>query len=291
MQPFGHWRDNSVFSRTWPRARVANGYVQQNGRPEARRESRTETVSSTRRLSVEAWATMCWMNNTSLQASTLGGNQIDSKSLIPLFIYADEHFWGYFDNDTSPVDEEEEPWPLFDIFLYKMFSLMFPSRGDWPEGKLQYEFRKFKRSIPRAGAVILNKEMDMIFLVRGKGQRAIWGFPKGKTLSSETLLETAVREGEEETGIDISGMLTESTPFLEGDISNFDHPLRLYIAVGVDMSEGRNFQPNEEIENAAWVFITPQTYKDSLYFPKGSKYYELFKSVCLWIGQNKAKEV
>jgi 8-oxo-dGTP pyrophosphatase MutT (NUDIX family) len=49
-----------------------------------------------------------------------------------------------------------------------------------------------------AGGIILNPQDEVLLVNEGDG---FWGFPKGRPEKDETLLETAVREVAEETGL------------------------------------------------------------------------------------------
>lgn len=57
-----------------------------------------------------------------------------------------------------------------------------------------------------AGGIILNPRNEVLLVNEGDG---FWGFPKGRAEQGETLLETAIREIAEETG------LTEMTEISE----------------------------------------------------------------------------
>lgn len=64
------------------------------------------------------------------------------------------------------------------------------------------EFCQYKQQIPSYGAILMNKAMDKVVLVRPyKGKS--WGFPKGKVNEGEDPLECACREVYEETAFDI----------------------------------------------------------------------------------------
>jgi 8-oxo-dGTP pyrophosphatase MutT (NUDIX family) len=68
---------------------------------------------------------------------------------------------------------------------------------------------------PSAGGIILNTKNEVLLVNEGDG---FWGFPKGRPEKDETLLETAVREIAEETG------LTEITKV--ADLGNYErHPV------------------------------------------------------------------
>ena len=51
---------------------------------------------------------------------------------------------------------------------------------------------------PSAGGIVLNSNGEVLLVNEGDG---FWGFPKGRPEKGETLLETAIREIAEETGL------------------------------------------------------------------------------------------
>lgn len=51
---------------------------------------------------------------------------------------------------------------------------------------------------PSAGGIIINSQNEVLLVNEGDGS---WGFPKGRPEEGETLLETAIREITEETGL------------------------------------------------------------------------------------------
>lgn len=55
--------------------------------------------------------------------------------------------------------------------------------------------------IRKAGSFIYDSSKDRILLVQSRGQ--MWGPPKGSLKDDETLLECAIREVKEETGLDL----------------------------------------------------------------------------------------
>lgn len=62
--------------------------------------------------------------------------------------------------------------------------------------------------IASAGGIVLNTKSEVLLINEGEGD-GFWGFPKGRPEKDGTLLETAIREITEETG------LTEVTKIAE----------------------------------------------------------------------------
>ena len=63
--------------------------------------------------------------------------------------------------------------------------------------KLKKEFFKHFKLVKAAGGLVKNREGDVLLIFR----RGKWDLPKGKLDDNETLLECAVREVKEETGL------------------------------------------------------------------------------------------
>jgi 8-oxo-dGTP pyrophosphatase MutT (NUDIX family) len=63
--------------------------------------------------------------------------------------------------------------------------------------KLKEDFFSFYKLIEAAGAVVINIERDILGIFRN----GFWDLPKGKIEKNESLVEAAIREVKEETGI------------------------------------------------------------------------------------------
>lgn len=116
------------------------------------------------------------------------------------------------------------------------------------------QFREYKQAVPTFGAILLNEELthvhfkniikqilfnrfylnfeklQQVLLVQGFWSKSSWGFPKGKVNEGEDPARCAVREVLEETGFDISHLISVKE-FLETTVN--DQLTRLYIIPGV----------------------------------------------------------
>lgn len=110
-------------------------------------------------------------------------------------------------------------------------------------------FQSYKSVIPVRGAIILNKNMDMVLLVKGWKKNATWGFPRGKINKDEPDEVCAVREVQEEIGIDISPYLN-SKEFI--DVTFQQKNFKLYIVHGVPESTKFSPQTRKEISEIEW---------------------------------------
>lgn len=100
-------------------------------------------------------------------------------------------------------------------------------------------------------------------MVKGWNAKSCWGFPKGKINESESLIDCAVRELNEEIGFDVQVLLNE-TDYIEynggsggGDGGNGSDSTqtRLYIVRGVKEETPFAPQTRKEISDIAWHSI------------------------------------
>lgn len=90
---------------------------------------------------------------------------------------------------------------------------------------------KLLESKPVCGAIIFNKENTKVLVIK-VGDKL--GFPKGKQNQGETLADCAIREVEEETGINIVSKLDSR---IRIDFSNREGKLYFFVARGVPEEE------------------------------------------------------
>ncbi|ORY93155.1 NUDIX hydrolase domain-like protein [Syncephalastrum racemosum] len=114
--------------------------------------------------------------------------------------------------------------------------------------RLYADFMQYRFRIPVCGAIILNETLDKCLLVKGWSSKSGWGFPKGKINQSEEYAHCAVREVLEETGYDISPLMTDT--YFERTMR--EQSIRLYIIMGVP--ETTHFEPRtrKEISQIEW---------------------------------------
>lgn len=110
-------------------------------------------------------------------------------------------------------------------------------------------FQNYKSVIPVRGAIILNKKMTKVLLVKGWKSNATWGFPRGKINKDEPDDLCAIREVYEEIGFDISPYLNP-TEFV--DITVRQKNFKLYIVHGIPGSAKFCPQTRKEISKIEW---------------------------------------
>ncbi len=102
-----------------------------------------------------------------------------------------------------------------------------------------------------------------VLLVQGFWSKSSWGFPKGKVNEGEDPARCAVREVLEETGFDISHLISVKE-FLETTVN--DQLTRLYIIPGVPQETKFIPRTRNEIRALQWFPIAdlPNSKKDAM---------------------------
>lgn len=100
-------------------------------------------------------------------------------------------------------------------------------------------------------------------LVQGFWSKSSWGFPKGKVNEGEDPARCAVREVLEETGFDISHLIS-AKEFLETTVN--DQLTRLYIVPGVPHDTKFIPRTRNEIRAVQWFSVAdlPNCKKDAM---------------------------
>lgn len=141
------------------------------------------------------------------------------------------------------------------------------------EEKLLYHLFKKLKVVTAAGGMVFNDKKEILFIYRNKR----WDLPKGKIEKGESLEESAIREVEEETGIQdlkITGYLQETyhvfkrkdkfrlkvTHWFEMH-SNFEGELVPEISEGIKKVKWKNFAKTQKALTKSYANI-------KLLFPK-----------------------
>src|ERR1700761_7145348 len=105
-----------------------------------------------------------------------------------------------------------------------------------------------------AGAVVSRKGPEVLLVHRPKYDD--WSFPKGKLDPGEHETSAAVREVAEETGLDIRlGPPLTSQEYEVGNGRKVDKRVYYWAGRVVPGDDVSSYQPNEEIDEVAWVHI------------------------------------
>lgn len=178
---------------------------------------------------------------------------VEYQSFERLFFAIESAHWFYDDFYREKYPHLPRlPLKHFAGKLFDHTSLLQHYRPDVE--RLTAQFQSYKQEVPTCGAALLNPTMDKVVLVRGWGQTARWGFPKGKLSKDETELEAATREVLEETGFDMTPYVNDSTFFIDSLSSG--RYCRIFLVTNI--LEGTKFvtQTRKEISDIQWVPIS-----------------------------------
>ncbi|KAJ2162372.1 mRNA-decapping enzyme subunit 2 [Coemansia sp. RSA 552] len=159
----------------------------------------------------------------------------------------------WFYEDFVREQNRSLPSMTLKTFAKRMFKHC-PLLSQWAhDADAAYQtFLDYKFKVPVCGAIILNRMLDKVLLVKGWSSRASWGFPRGKINKDEPEWQCAQREVIEETGYDILPYLDESERI---EIMQADQKVVLYIITGIP--EDTEFMPTvrKEISEIQWHYI------------------------------------
>ena len=165
-----------------------------------------------------------------------------------------------------------------------------------PKAKEIYsKFVMYKFSVPCAGAILLNPDMDKVILVKGMAKNSSWGFPKGKINDGEKMTTCAAREVEEEIGVSISSLIDENEFVFHTKKGVTKQETTLYIIPGVSQQTHFATYTREEISQICWHPIgnldpnikTSKRVKGVRYFGVHEFYYGLTQ----WIKSARKKNI
>ena len=162
---------------------------------------------------------------------------------------AQDAWWYYIDvyyRKFRPQMEELD----FRAFVLRIWRYVDAgSYGTAEAARFVDTFTKETRRIPCAGVVVLNSALDEILLVLGTWSNAKWGFPKGKLKEGEAVCEGAIRETEEEIGVNVRPFIVDGVSarheFCGRDIT-------LFLAVGLSTRAKCVSRTRHEIAEIRW---------------------------------------
>lgn len=189
----------------------------------------------------------------------------EQPSFIKNMIALEHIYWKYLD-EYNEVDRLQYPYMSFHTFIEQV------STCSNIKDALRH-YNRYKKSLNTAGIIFYYKDNDHpneIYFVVVKINRApIYSMPKGKQDFKETIVETASREFKEETGIDLSEYISNTTP-------RCSILKTIFFIVESDSIFHINYQSNE-IKNVKWVSCTevlnnPEVYSKQVFLTAKSLY-------------------
>ena len=177
-------------------------------------------------------------------------------------------------------------WHLLDNYIKKDLAAqkMFPKRkfesfietcltGLKIDKALDYDMKDMvgyyndhRHSLPCFGAILLNSSLTEIVLVKGQKDKS-WTFPRGKIEyhEDENEVQCAIREVQEEVGIDISNLINPSNKIQKrvwkansyskdpaAKPEKIYHKVTLYIIPNVDKTIVDELRTTDEIKHVKW---------------------------------------
>jgi ADP-ribose pyrophosphatase YjhB (NUDIX family) len=115
-------------------------------------------------------------------------------------------------------------------------------------GKVKRGGLKMEQSSHNLASGIVVVKAGAVLLVRDKNG---WSLPKGSTEIGETFLETAIREGREETGLNIE--VTEVAFVTEYKTKEYGQYLQVYYAGNYKSDSIRVNDPDEDIREVRFI--------------------------------------
>jgi ADP-ribose pyrophosphatase YjhB (NUDIX family) len=107
-----------------------------------------------------------------------------------------------------------------------------------------------RRSMNKAGCILINKELKKIGLVYRKKLND-YSFPKGHLEENETLSECAVRETTEETGRDCKLISDKEIGVIE--YTNYEGQIKTYMFLALDKGKTNKKIAEKDKEELVWV--------------------------------------
>jgi ADP-ribose pyrophosphatase YjhB (NUDIX family) len=136
------------------------------------------------------------------------------------------------------------------------------------EDRLWAAKEKLKKVAKPYGCIVFDQTFSSVLVVHHVMKTNVFSFPKGKAREGETPLETAVRETFEETGIDLSAVITDKYPI---ECERHGRASCMLFMVW-DVQKVANLKPpktsEEEIAMVRWADISDVTKKGE-YVPDG----------------------
>nr|CAG4647972.1 EOG090X07NG [Moina brachiata] len=187
----------------------------------------------------------------------------ERKDLVRLCFQIELAHWFYIDFYCSEENSTRKQvnFKEFSANVFKHLSCLHKYMSNFD--RILEQFREYKQAVPTYGAILLDEDLTHVLLVQGFWSRSSWGFPKGKVNEGEDPARCAVREVLEETGFDISNMISAKV-FLETTVN--DQLTRLYLIPGVPRNTKFIPRTRNEIRALQWFPIAdlPNNKKDAM---------------------------
>ncbi|WWC85845.1 uncharacterized protein L201_000712 [Kwoniella dendrophila CBS 6074] len=177
----------------------------------------------------------------------------EEMSLVRVYWQAEQAHW-FYEDYLRPLN------PLLPSLSQRNFTRIIIESSPlyaslMAQGGVNYdqvweEYCSYKRMVPCCGGILINKIGDKCLMVRGYKSNAGWSFPRGKINLEESEEACAIREVEEETGFDLTGLIN---PVDKIKTHINAQEVTMFIIKGIDESTIFETQTRNEIGAIEWV--------------------------------------
>ncbi len=182
----------------------------------------------------------------------------DLSSVARICFQVEEAQW-FYEDFIRPLDPSLPSMSLrsFCLRIFQHCPLLSAFSADNHMRAFE-EFLLYKTRVPVRGAIMLNRAMDSVVLVKGWKKGANWSFPRGKINKDEDDLDCAVREVYEETGYDIrdAGLVPADEDVKYIEITMREQHMRLYVFRDVPMETHFEPRTRKEISKIQWYRLS-----------------------------------
>lgn len=174
----------------------------------------------------------------------------ERSNLIRICFQLELAHWFYLDFFCAEDDLVPCGIKQFAVLIFKHVPFLRPHVSNLD--RIMDDWKKYKLSVPTYGAILVSADLNHVLLVQSFWAKSSWGFPKGKVNENEDPVHCAIREVYEETGFDISHLISPKD-FFES-IYNYQFT-RLYVVAGVPMDTEFIPRTRNEIKSCEWFPI------------------------------------
>ncbi|KAK8845593.1 hypothetical protein IAR55_006309 [Kwoniella newhampshirensis] len=177
----------------------------------------------------------------------------EEMSLVRVYWQAEQAHW-FYEDYLRPLN------PLLPSLSQRNFTRLIIESSPlykqlMKDGGLNYdriweEYCSYKRMVPCCGGILINRDGDKCLMVRGYKSNAGWSFPRGKINLEESEEACAIREVEEETGFDLTGLI-QTNDKIKTHINAQE--VTMFIIKGIDENTVFETQTRNEIGAIEWV--------------------------------------
>ncbi|KAL0482743.1 mRNA-decapping enzyme subunit 2 [Acrasis kona] len=205
----------------------------------------------------------------------------EQNTVERMFFQLEEAYWFYLD---FYKDNKNLPNFKFKEFTAQLLALC-PILGHYRQS-LELDtksFYKYKNSVPTCGAILFNKDMTKVLLVKGCSEKSSWSFPRGKINQAESEFDCAAREVMEEVGFDIVANGANKSDFIL--LEKGEQRAKLFVVKNVQVDYKFTTLTRGEVSDIGWHTLV------DLHNSKGMKEYwavtPYLTKIYKWLKSNK----